>query len=70
MFLSHFRALDNRKQLRDALSQLPAPRNDYEIVAPEEDFSELPDEMQTSEWVEDASEVKFYYAIAVLMLAL
>ncbi|VDD88616.1 unnamed protein product [Enterobius vermicularis] len=50
-------ALDNRKQLRDALSQLPAPRNDYEIVAPEEDFSELPDEMQTSEWVEDASEV-------------
>lgn len=48
---------DNRKQLRNALSHLPAPRNDYEIVAPEEDLDEIDKEATAPEYIEDASDV-------------
>ncbi|VDN60652.1 unnamed protein product [Dracunculus medinensis] len=42
-------------ELKRALSSLPAPRNDYEIMMPEEEL-ELSQE-EISDWIEDASDV-------------
>uniref|UniRef100_A0A9J2PCJ1 Cell division cycle 5-like protein n=1 Tax=Ascaris lumbricoides TaxID=6252 RepID=A0A9J2PCJ1_ASCLU len=47
-------AYDTRNQLRKALSQLPEPKNDYEIVVPEEEHEPA---QEQPEWVEDASDV-------------
>ena len=46
---------DMRAQLRAGLSSLPAPRNDFEIVAPEE--MEVEGEETGMDFVEDAAEV-------------
>uniref|UniRef100_A0A914USF7 Pre-mRNA splicing factor component Cdc5p/Cef1 C-terminal domain-containing protein n=1 Tax=Plectus sambesii TaxID=2011161 RepID=A0A914USF7_9BILA len=49
-------ATEIRHQLRKSLKALPRPRNDYEIVAPDdEDDAETVD--TSAEWVEDASDV-------------
>ncbi|VDM26105.1 unnamed protein product [Toxocara canis] len=46
---------DSRNKLRKALSQLPQPKNDYEIVVPEEEQER---HREQHEWVEDASDVE------------
>ncbi|MFH4975092.1 hypothetical protein AB6A40_001801 [Gnathostoma spinigerum] len=47
---------DSRAELKKALSSLPTPRNDYEIVLPEvENMKEKKD--SSSDWIEDASDV-------------
>ncbi|VDK46569.1 unnamed protein product [Anisakis simplex] len=51
---------ETRNNLRKALSELPQPKNDYEIVVPDEQQEKcepLTDEQGDEEWVEDASEV-------------
>jgi pre-mRNA-splicing factor CDC5/CEF1 len=51
--------LEAKTELRRALRNLPQPKNDYEIVAPdEEEHEETVDEQMDSEWVEDASEAE------------
>ncbi|PAV59813.1 hypothetical protein WR25_08024 [Diploscapter pachys] len=50
-------AFEQKAELRKALGQLPKPKNDYEIVAPEEEGEDGEDEGQNEEgWVEDAAE--------------
>ena len=48
-------AFDMKAQLRAGLSSLPAPKNDFEIVAPEE--MDVDGEGHGVEFVEDAAEV-------------
>ncbi|CAI4226521.1 unnamed protein product [Auanema sp. JU1783] len=49
-------ALEAKADLRRALGNLPQPKNDYEIVAPEEDEEKEEDE-DVEDWIEDASEL-------------
>jgi len=46
-----------RKQLRKSLAQLPRPKNDYEIVAPDDDKSET-DSMDEGQFIPDAADVE------------
>ena len=46
-----------RAQLRAGLSSLPAPKNDFEIVVPDQDGESHEGENMTMEFVEDAAEV-------------
>uniref|UniRef100_A0A8R1DZJ6 Cell division cycle 5-like protein n=1 Tax=Caenorhabditis japonica TaxID=281687 RepID=A0A8R1DZJ6_CAEJA len=50
-------AFEQKASLKRALASLPAPKNDFEIVGPDDD--EIPaeeDEAPEEEWIEDASE--------------
>lgn len=46
-----------RKQLRKSLAQLPRPKNDYEVVAPEDDQSES-EASEEGEFIPDAADVE------------
>lgn len=48
---------ETKQHLLKALSSLPAPRNDYEIVVPEDDPSLAETTVQDSDHVEDQSEI-------------
>lgn len=50
-----FRSYESRSELKKALSSLPAPRNEFVIMVPEEEIEASQEE--TADWVEDASEV-------------
>ncbi|VDK48780.1 unnamed protein product [Cylicostephanus goldi] len=51
--------IEARAELRRALASLPEPRNDYEIVAPENEEGESEEQGEKEEeWVDDAAEVK------------
>uniref|UniRef100_A0A915PGV6 Cell division cycle 5-like protein n=1 Tax=Setaria digitata TaxID=48799 RepID=A0A915PGV6_9BILA len=50
---------DSRSELKKALSSLPAPRNEFVIMVPPDENEASQEE--TSDWVEDASDVSFSF---------
>ncbi|KJH40688.1 hypothetical protein DICVIV_13352 [Dictyocaulus viviparus] len=49
--------IETRAELRRALASLPEPRNDYEIVAPDDEDTEHNEESE-EKWTDDAADVK------------
>ena len=47
-----------KAHLRRGLSSLPAPRNDFEIVIPENDNKLLEEPQDNSDFIEDAADVE------------
>ncbi|CAJ0956739.1 unnamed protein product, partial [Mesorhabditis belari] len=50
--------MEQKAELRRALSSLPHPKNDFEIVAPDEEGEVKEEEESEAEWVEDAEDRK------------
>jgi len=49
---------DARSRVREALGQLPTPKNDYEIVVPEDEEATVgQEEREDTDWTEDAAEL-------------
>lgn len=46
-----------KEQLRQGLAGLPAPKNDYEIVLPEDENQDMEESMEQEEFVEDQADI-------------
>ena len=46
-----------RDSLRQGLAGLPAPKNDYEIVVPENKEADVDEPIETNNYIEDQAEV-------------
>ena len=55
--MSRLQQRDQKDQLRHGLSSLPRPKNDYEIVLPENTDGQGADIEETMEYVEDQSDL-------------
>ncbi|XP_064612178.1 cell division cycle 5-like protein [Liolophura sinensis] len=57
MHMDKYYQRDMKEQLRQGLAGLPAPKNDYEIVLPEDENQDMEENMEQEEFLEDQADI-------------